>query len=406
MVDRSRKITSGCDFLRRPFLTGGNAHMKKVFFILGKIIIFLIKAAISIACLATALLMLTLFVSGFTDNPTGTQSDKTSYTIMDRFDMFMTNTISDSLDGILSIKKVYWLSDDDLVAPEPNQDNFGATDDPSTLQFLLDDASGLLDGQDALFKTDVEIMKGSTVQYYLDETILVITWKQVIDNSVYTISEVKIADPSQFRRFLADGQFASDSKYLATEMASSVNAVVASNGDFYSFRDLGIVVYDGMLMRSEGYYMDTCFIKGNGDLGMVYAREMLDESEMEKYIEENQVRFSLSFGPILIKDGEVRNQPATYPVGEGKIPNARAALGQLDSLHYVLVAVNAEPPYAKGHTLKVFSENLKELGCEQAYNLDGGQSATIVMNDELVNYVYQRLLSDIIYFATAIPNGE
>lgn len=380
--------------------------MKKVFVTIGKIIVFLVKSVIGIACLAAAGMILAQFVFGFTDNRTGTQSDQASYSIMDRFDMFMTNTISDSLDDVLSIKKVYWLSDDDLVAPEPNQDLFGQTEDPAALQSVLDNAVELLEGQSTLFQTDVEIMKGSTIQYYLDETILVITWKQVIDNSVYTISEVKIADPSQFRRFLADGQFASDSKYYATEMASSVNAVVASNGDFYSFRDLGIVVYDGMLMRSEGYYMDTCFIKGNGDLGMVYAREMMDESEMQKYIDENQVRFSLSFGPVLIKDGEVRTQPATYPVGEGKVPYARAALGQLDTLHYVIVAVSAEPPYAKGHTLKVFSENLKELGCVQAYNLDGGQSATVVMNDKLVNYVYERLLSDIIYFATAIPDGE
>lgn len=380
--------------------------MKKVFVIVGKTIVFLVKTVISVACLAAAVVVLALFVSGFTDNRTGTQGDRASYSIMDRFDMFMTNTISDSLDDVLSIKKVYWLSDDDLVAPEPDQESFGTTQDPAALEAVLAEAADLLDGQTTLFKTDVEIMKGSSIQYYLDETIMVITWKQVIDNSVYTISEVKIADPSQFRRFLADGQFASDSKYYATEMATSVNAVVASNGDFYSFRDLGIVVYDGMLMRSEGYYMDTCFIKGNGDLGMVYAREMQDETEMQKYIDENEVRFSLSFGPVLIKDGEVRTQPATYPVGEGKVPNARAALGQLDTLHYVLVAVNAEPPYSKGHTLKAFSENLKELGCVQAYNLDGGQSATIVMNDQLVNYVYERLLSDIIYFATAIPNGE
>ena len=32
--------------------------------------------------------------------------------IMDRHDMRMTNRISDALDGVLSIEKVYWLSDD------------------------------------------------------------------------------------------------------------------------------------------------------------------------------------------------------------------------------------------------------------------------------------------------------
>ena len=380
--------------------------MKKFFSFLFKTVVFLLKTIVSVLCLGAAVMVLYLFAAGFTDVEAGSESEQVSYTIMDRFDMLMTNTISDSLDGVLSIKKVYWLSDDDLVAPEPNQDRYGKNQDPAAMEEVLKQAEELLDGQKTLFDTSVELKKGSEINYYLDETILVITWKQVIDNSVYTFSEVKIADPSQFRRFLADGKFASGSKYLATEMASSVNAVVASNGDFYSFRDLGIVVYDSTLMRSEGYYMDTCFVKGNGDLEMVPAREMRDPAVMQQYIEDNEVRFSLSFGPILIKDGQIVNEPATYPVGEGKVPNARAALCQLDTLHYLIVAVNAEPPYDKGHTLKVMTENLYELGCKQAYNLDGGQSATIVMNDELVNYVYQRLLSDIIYFATAIPDGE
>ena len=44
-----------------------------------------------------------------------------------------------------------------------------------------------------------------------------------------------------------------------------------------------------------------------------------------------------------------------------------------------------------------------------AYALDGGQTAAIVMNDQLINkvsYGAQRKISDIIYFATAIPEDE
>ena len=44
--------------------------------------------------------------------------------VMDRFDMKMTNAISSALEGVLSIEKVYWLNDDDQIAPEPNQDNY------------------------------------------------------------------------------------------------------------------------------------------------------------------------------------------------------------------------------------------------------------------------------------------
>ena len=51
---------------------------------------------------------------------------------------------------------------------------------------------------------------------------------------------------------------------------------------------------------------------------------------------------------------------------------------------------------------------LLDLGVPTAYALDGGQTATIVMNDRLINkvsYGSQREISDILYFATAIPDA-
>jgi exopolysaccharide biosynthesis protein len=52
---------------------------------------------------------------------------------------------------------------------------------------------------------------------------------------------------------------------------------------------------------------------------------------------------------------------------------------------------------------------MMQIGAKQAYALDGGQTAALVMNDRLVNrpdYGTQRKISDIIYFATAIPEKE
>ena len=77
--------------------------------------------------------------------------------IMDRFDMQMTNDISSALEGVLSIAKVYWLNDDDQIAPEPNQDNFGTTRDPASMQGFLDEAKELLGVEDTLFSTDTEL---------------------------------------------------------------------------------------------------------------------------------------------------------------------------------------------------------------------------------------------------------
>ena len=367
----------------------------------------LLKVAIGSACIGIALVILaSLFFGSGMISWNGNQTQPASYAVTQRYNKYITNTLSEVLDGVLSIDKVYWLSDDELVAPEPKQICYGTVKDPAELQWLLDDAAKLLDGQETLFQTDTPIWPGSEIMYYLDETILTITWKQILGNSVYTISEVKIADPSQFRRFLADGTYASGSKYVATEMAQAVNAVVAANGDFYTYRETCIVVYDSQLMRMEGKYLDTCFIAGNGDLLFAQQGDLTDREETEAFIQEHGVRFSLVFGPALIENGEKCTITRPYYAGEIDTPNARAALCQMDSLHYLLVAVNSGGEYRSAQTLPKFQDCLYELGCLHAYNLDGGQSATIVMNDKRINDVWMRQISDIIYFATAVPDEQ
>lgn len=328
--------------------------------------------------------------------------------IMDRLDMYVTNQVSSALDGVLSIEKVYWLSDSDLVAPEPNQELFGETYEIQDMKGFLKDAQELLDGQSTLFNTDIEIMPTSKIRYYLDETIMVITWKQVMNNCVYTISEVKIAHPSQFRRFLAGGQYGSDKQFPTTEMAASVNAVVASSGDFYKYRQLGTIVYEGKVQRINSELVDTLFIDDKGNLIMVRGGEMTQLDEAQKFVDDNNIRFSVAFGPILIEDG-VRCEPYSYVLGEINDHYPRAAIGQRDDLHYVLVTANDEAFYADTPTLHTFAANMETMGCHTVYTLDGGQTAVIAMNDKLINAVlfgYQRHISDIIYFATALPDGE
>ena len=379
--------------------------MKSLICFLGKFLVGLLKLAASLVCLGLAAVLLLYFGTGNRKVASVEKAGNISYGIQDRFDQFVTNSVSDALEGVLSIEKSYWLSDSDLVAPEPDQDNYGSTTDAAQLQALIDGAAELLDGQDLLFDVNTPRYADTAVNYYSDPTILALTWKQMIGNTVYCISEVKIADASQFRRFMSDGEFSSGSRYLTSEMAASVNAVVASNGDYYAMRQFGMIINNGQLLRDEGYWMDACVIDKNGDIHFVEQGEIQDPQEMQRYIEDNEIRFSLAFGPILVEDGQMCTVKVDYPVGEAKIHNARAALCQMDELHYLIVIASIEPPYEKGILLTEFAEVLEDFGCKMAYNLDGGRSGTLIMNDQIQNFIYERPVSDIIYFATAIPNG-
>lgn len=302
-------------------------------------------------------------------------------------------------------KVIYEIPAGTQVAPEPNQSCFGETDDPSTLQWLLDEAQTILDGQELFFTTEVELYPGSVATYYLDETIFAITWKQVQDGGVYTYSEVKVNHPSQFRRHLSGGEYGSGKYFHTTDMAATVNAVVASGGDFYSQRTFGVCVYEGELQKMDGTYSQTCFIDSNGDMSFVYAGDLLRKAEAREYIEEHDIQFSLCFGPVLV-DNYQMIETSSYGVGEPKDHYARAALCQMDTLHYLVAVANQEGNYQRVPTVNEFARNILATGCRMAYSLDGGQTASIVMNDQLINrpvYGEQRNISDIIYFATAVP---
>ena len=179
--------------------------------------------------------------------------------VKDRFAMNLTNLLSDALEGVRSIEKVYWLSDADPVAPEPRAECFGESDDPEVLRQVIADAADLLEGQSLYFDPDRPLVPGTKVQYYLDDTIFSIVWKEAHHSCVYTFCETKIAHPSQFRRFLAGDAYGTAQQFLTTEMSASVNAVTAASGDFYGYRKIGTVVYRGEVCREDNA-LDLCMV--------------------------------------------------------------------------------------------------------------------------------------------------
>ena len=367
-----------------------------------------VRVIVSIISLVLVLAMgVTLICS--TGGSTGTgKTEVSNVSILEKFESYVTNRISASLDGILAIKKQYWLSDSDLIAPRPNPEGYGTAASPAELKWLMDKAVETFGGAPLQLTEDSVVWDQYPIHYYYDETILTVAWKEVIDDCVYTFSEIKIAHPSQFRRFLAGGSFGSDKQYTTTDMAASVNAVLASSGDFYKFRRYGAVVYQGQLQRFEGHYVDTCFIDDNGDLLFKYRDELKTEAEAKQFIEDNNIRFSLAFGPVVIENGESKVPTNVYALGEIKNRFTRTVLCQMGQLHYMLVNVGGDPPYDNRHKLTLLAENLLERGVPKAYSLDGGQTAAIAMDGQLVNrpdYGTERKHSDIIYFATAIPEG-
>jgi len=338
----------------------------------------------------------------------GSPSTKSSLDLVGDLGIYLNNTASDALGDLAYIKKIYTINESDTVAPRPDPGKFGSTTDPAVIQQVIDSASALLEGQELAWDPNVDFFPGSDIKYYYDDTILVIAWKELIEGKCCTCAEIKIAHGSQLRRKLADNTYGSSVQLKATEMANEVNSVIAINGDFYAFRDLGITAYQRQLYRCNPAQVDSCFFTASGDMLFSYAGELMDFASAQQFIDDNDVTFAVAFGPVLVDNGQLR-QIDSYPIGEIHRTYSRASIGLLDDLHYFLMTINYEGDCTVTSTINQSAQFMYDKGCQKAYALDGGQTSVMVMQGQTVNKVdwgSERIMSDIIYFATAIPEQE
>ena len=343
---------------------------------------------------------------------TSASAPSTAQALNDRFARTVENDVHISaLEDITFIRRSYVIPESALVAPRPDPALFGETDDPNVVQAVVDSASALLDGQSLAWNKDIAFMPGTTIRYYCDDTILAIAWKEALGNSAVSFGEIKTADGSQIRRYIANNSYGSDVQLYASDMARDVNAVIALNGDFYAFRKMGVTVYGRQLYRNEGKNLDTCFITTDGDLVYAHRGELQSDEDTRRFIAENNVLFSLSFGPILVENGVLQSPESygNYPIGEINNIYSRSGIGQLGEKHYLIATLGEQGPYNTRAQLYTFAGYLSAKGCQSAYALDGGQTATMIFNGETFNRVdwdSERTMSDIVYFATAKDSGK
>ena len=101
-----------------------------------------------------------------------------------------------------------------------------------------------------------------------------------------------------------------------------------------------------------------------------------------------------------------RDDPSR-PIGQIMESYSRCALCQLGDCHYLLVTM--AKPLDSMPGLWRMADVLCDMGVPRAYALDGGQTGSLIINDKLINPVdfgEERTMSDIIYFATALPREE
>jgi exopolysaccharide biosynthesis protein len=222
------------------------------------------------------------------------------------------------------------------------------------------------------------------------------------DQVTYVVGDVTLTDATALRSAFAHDEFGLNIIEVPSAIASSVNAVFALNGDYYGFRDTGIVIRNGTVFRAAGAREGLAFYR-DGTMRL-YDEKAVDADQLVK----DGVWQTLSFGPGIVEDGRIVEGIDSVEVDtnfgnhsiQGRQP--RTAIGLAGTNHLVVIVVDGRSEgYSRGVGLGELAQLFVDRGASVAYNLDGGGSSTMVFDGHVVNNPLgrgqERGTSDILY---------
>ena len=235
---------------------------------------------------------------------------------------------------------------------------------------------------------------------YEDETISVSITQGRAYETDYWVARIKLSEPGQLRTASARG-FDANRTVRGLTLAARVNAVLAINGDYFSYIPDGYLIRNGVQYRDlPSGKRDVLLIDERGDF---YQLPMAAREDIDAF-SGNPIMNSFNFGPSLVIDG-IRVEEFFENNNAAFKPRQRMAIAQVKrgSLEYVAVACAGPRGHNTGMTLDEFSRLVFEQGVENAYNLDGGNSTMMMFQGAYVNtgdLGNIRDISDIIYFVS------
>lgn len=206
---------------------------------------------------------------------------------------------------------------------------------------------------------------------------------QIIDisNDTYKGKMMIVKDPSRVTVGISGQYGASYSGKTVMDMAMNYDAVAAVNGGGFEDNNgvgnggtpMGLVISNGELKYgSAGSSYEVIGFDNNNNLvvGKMTASEALSRG----------VRDALSFGPILIVNGQ-----ASQVNGSGSGLNPRTAIGQRADGAILFLVIDGRQVNSLGASYADVIDVMLEYGAVNAANLDGGSSSLMYYKGEYIN---------------------
>lgn len=174
---------------------------------------------------------------------------------------------------------------------------------------------------------------------------------------------------------------------LTSQIAKDNDAVAAINGGGFPDQSqnwtgtgatpTGIIITDGKVIfdaiKNDEEKVDTMAIDNQGIL--LVGKYSLSE------LKKKNVKEALSFGPPLVVNGK-----GTIKSGDGGWGIApRTAIGQRRDGAILMLVIDGRQISSVGASLREVQDLMLQYGAVNATNLDGGSSATMFLNGEVIN---------------------
>lgn len=264
-----------------------------------------------------------------------------------------------------------------VTTTEPTTDEFGSTvtTQPTTTTTTTEDPGIVYPGSKPAILNGADVV-GS---YETDTLIITVYHLRLYGSDVY-VADVVVADAMQILNAFAYNNFGgSNVVQKVSTMAKNNNAIFAINTDYASHYTEGFVIRNGQILRGTDTYRDAVMLRYDGSV-ISFAEE---DTTIEALADDGAWQI-WSFGPVLVKEGQSVADNDAWPDRNGVV-NPRSAFGYVAPGHYMFVSVDGRFSDSIGVDVEQLANIFLLLDCTEAYNFDGGGSATMWFDGELVN---------------------
>lgn len=249
------------------------------------------------------------------------------------------------------------------------------------------DEEGFLEGDGEFFRENDEegqwVYLSGNLQVFIrrgEEPSVPLEWFE---------TEILTRNGETFRTAITDPEHPGKKFRYPYDISRDEKFVLGFSDDFYATRmadkeTVGIIIREGRII-SEKTNSRTGHHLPNLDMMAQYPDGRLEVYECTEYtaqqlLEKGAVNV-FSFGPILLRDGEINELLYTFY----RSIEPRHALGMIGPNHYLLLSVQGRNRDSKGTMLQRVAEMMKERGVTQALNLDGGNTMALIFRGRMLN---------------------